>query len=312
MKMNYAVLLSVCLSGALAQVAQAQVTQVQYKTPLGYVHTDELQWGGAGTFGPGTSFKTVFDKQSGVFLDDLLRGMWVVKVDPGGQFTATTSPKEDMAFFVSKGTGKFTLGDEQIDTKPGDGYGIPAGTKYGLANTGAEPVELLMYAAPAIAPNPANKPTKARADDIEWVANTTHGPGCDQKMLLRGGFSSVIRNMWLMRGNPGSVNMVHSGGDHQIMYFWVAPVPSSTPRDSRTYGARAILMDHIVQVRQGDAFYAGGAPRRDEHGMFDESPKDPLIYIAIGALPPGQGPGGPGGGRGGGRGPAPNGPAPKP
>jgi hypothetical protein len=247
----------------------------------------------------------VFTKD--VFLDDLIRGMWVVKVDPGGQFTVTTSPKEDLAFFVSKGTGKFTLGDDQIDTKPGDAYGVPAGTRYGLANNGSEPVELLMYAAPLTAPNPANKPLKGRADDMEWVPNATHGPGCEQKMLLRGGFSSVIRNMWLMKGNPGSVNMVHSGGDHQIMYLWVAPVPSATPRDSRTYGARVILRDHIMQAREGDAFYAGGAPRRDEHGLFDESPKDPLIYIAIGALPPGQGPGGPAGGGRGGRGDAPAG-----
>jgi len=120
---------------------------------------------------------------------------------------------------------------------------------------------------------------------MEWVPNNVHGPGCDQKMLLRGGFSSVIRNMWLMRGNPGSVNMVHSGGDHQIMYMWVSPTPDPNPRDSRTYGARIILRDHIMQARQGDVFYAGGAPRRDEHGLFDESPKEPLIYLAIGALP---------------------------
>jgi hypothetical protein len=282
-----AILLSLCVGSATAQA------------PTGYVHTDEIAWGNPGVYGPGTSSKAVFTKDSGVFLDDLLRGMWVVKVDPGGQVTATTSPKEDLAFFVSKGTGKFTLGEEQIDTKPGDAYGVPAGTKYGLTNNGGAPVELLMYAAPLTVSNPATKPARGRADDMEWTPNNTHGPGCDQKMLLRGGFSSVIRNMWLMRGNPGSVNMVHSGGDHQIMYFWVAPIPSSTPKDSRTYGARAILRDRIVQVRQGDAFYAGGAPRRDEHGMFDESPKDPLIYIAIGALPPGQGPT-PGGGRRGG------------
>ena len=302
MKMRYAAtLLSICVSGAIAQ------TPTGYVLPTGFVHTDEIAWGSAGTYGPGTSSRAVFTKDSGVFLDDLIGGMWVVKVDPGGQFTVTTSPKDDLAFFVSKGTGKFTLGDDQIDTKPGDAYGVPAGTRYGLMNNGSEPVELLMYTAPLIAPNPANKPAKGRADDMQWTPNTTHGPGCDQKMLLRGGFSSVIRNMWLMRGNPGSINMVHSGGDHQIMYLWVAPVPSATPRDSRTYGARIILRDHIMQARQGDAFYAGGAPRRDEHGLFDESPKDPLIYIAIGALPPGQGPGG--GGRGG-RGAQPGGPPP--
>ncbi len=292
-------LLALCVGGAMAQTPAP--------VPPGYVHTDEIAWGGAGTYGPGTSFRAVFTKDSGVFLDDLIRGMWVVKVDPGGQFKVTTSPKEDMAFFVSKGAGKFTLGEEQVDTKAGDAYGVPAGTKYGMTNTGTEPVELLMYAAPLIAPNPANKPVKASADSMEWTPNTTHGPGCDQKMLLRGGFSSVIRNMWLMRGNPGSINMVHSGGDHQIMYLWVAPAPNPTPRDSRTYAARVIIRDRIVQARQGDAFYAGGAPRRDEHGLFDESPKDPMIYIAIGALPPGASAGG-----GGGRGPGRGGPAQAP
>jgi hypothetical protein len=101
MKLTYAAtLLSLCVSGAIAQA------------PTGYVHTDEIAWGNAGVYGPGTSSKAVFTKDSGVFLDDLLRGMWVVKVDPGGQFAVTTSPKEDLAFFVSKGTGKFTLGEE--------------------------------------------------------------------------------------------------------------------------------------------------------------------------------------------------------
>jgi quercetin dioxygenase-like cupin family protein len=294
MKIKYAaMLLSICVSGAIAQPSPG------YQLPTGFVHTDELAWGSTGAYGPGTSAKVVFTKD--VYVDNLVTGMWVVRVDPGGQFTVTTSPKEDLAFFVSKGTGKFTLGEEQIDTRPGDGYGVPAGTKYGLANNGTEPVELLMYSAPVAGPNPANKPAKGRTDDMEWTPNNVHGPGCDQKFVLRGGFSSVIRNMWLMRGNPASINMIHSGGDMQIMYLWVAPVPSATPRDSRTYGARVILRDHIMQARQGDVFYAAGAPRRDEHGLFDESPKDPLIYIAIGALPPGANPY-PAGGRRGGRG----------
>ena len=107
MKMKYAaMLLSICVSGA------------DRPNAAGYVRTDDIAWGSTGAYGPGTSTKAIFTKDSGVFLDDLLRGMWAVKVDPGGQFTVTTSPKEDLAFFVSKGTGKFTLGDEQIDTKP--------------------------------------------------------------------------------------------------------------------------------------------------------------------------------------------------
>jgi mannose-6-phosphate isomerase-like protein (cupin superfamily) len=246
-----------------------------------FVHSDEMAWGKPGAYGPGTSIKVLLIKENG-FLDDLIRAMWLVKVDPGGQYAVTTVPKEDLAFFVAKGTGRFTLGDEQIDTKPGDAYGVPAGVKHGLANTGTEPVELLVFASPLTAPNPTAKPVKGRADDMQWEANATHGPGCDLKMLLSGGFSTGIRGLWIMRGNPGSLNVVHSGAEHQLFYMWTAPAPSKTARDSRTAGARLILRDRVMQTRTGDAIYAAGAPRLDEHGFINESTKEPLIYVAIG------------------------------
>lgn len=260
-----------------------------------FVHSDEISWGKPGAYGPGTSVKLLLTRENG-FLDDLLRAMWLVKVDPGGEYSVSTASKEDMAFFVAKGTGRFTLGEEPVDTKPGDAYGVPAGVKYGLANNGRDPVELVVFAAPLQSPNPTAKSVKGRADDMQWQPNATHGPGCDLKMLLSGGFSTVIRGLWIMRGNPGSLNVVHSGAEHQLFYLWTAPVPSSTPRDSRTEGARLVLRDRIMQARGGDAFYAGGAPRLDEHGMMNESTKDPLIYLAIGVRIPGQG--GPAGGRG--------------
>ena len=98
-----------------------------------FIHSDEVAWAQPGAHGPGTSIKMLMTKENG-FLDDLFRAMWLVKIDPGGAYTVATVPKEDMAFFVAKGTGRFTLGDEQIDTKPGDAYGVPAGVKHGLAN----------------------------------------------------------------------------------------------------------------------------------------------------------------------------------
>ncbi len=79
MKMKYAaVLLSICMGGALAQQPTG------YVLPTGFLHTDEIAWGNAGAYGPGTSTRVVFTKDSGVFLDDLIRGMWVVKVTQAG------------------------------------------------------------------------------------------------------------------------------------------------------------------------------------------------------------------------------------
>jgi len=217
------------------------------------------------------------------------------KSGPRRAIHVTTSPKEDVAFFVSKGTGKFTLGDEQIDTKAGDAYGVPAGTKYGLTNNGSEPVELLMYRCPVDGSHPANKPAKGSADAMEWVPNTTHGRDASRRCSSAAVSAPVIRNIVANEGQSRlrQYGALGRGTIRSCTCGW--PRYLRQPPDSRTYGARVILRDRVVQARQGDAFYAGGAPRRDEHGLFDESPKEPLIYIAIGALPPGQGPGGPGG-----------------
>jgi hypothetical protein len=126
MKLKHAaILLCLCVGSATAQA------------PTGYVHTDEIAWGNAGAYGPGTSSKAVFTKDSGVFLDDLLRGMWVVKVDPGGQVTATTSPKEDLAFFVSKGTGNLSWERSRSTRSPATHTAFPPVQNTGSSITAA-------------------------------------------------------------------------------------------------------------------------------------------------------------------------------
>ena len=273
-----------CLSLGLALLfmlrpvwAQAQ-PQAQ-KNP--WVHGDELQWGSAGTLGPGTSTKVLLTKENG-FLDDLIRAEYVLKIDAGGSYTANNTPKEDLAFYVTAGQAKFTMGTQVIDAKPGDAFGIPAGTTHGIANNGKDPFEVVVFAAPVAAPNPANKPVFGRADDMKWAPNATHGPGCELKMILSGGFSNAMRGLWTIRVNGFGVNIVHSGAEHQLFYIYEAPVPVKTPRDSRTDAGRLIVGNTIMQTRIGDAFYAGGAPKIVEHGMFNENKDQPLTYVAIG------------------------------
>jgi hypothetical protein len=118
-------------------------------------------------------------------------------------------------------------------------------------------------------------------------------------MLIPGGFSNVIRGLWAMKVDGGGLNLVHTGNEHQLFYIYKAPVPNKTPRDSRTDAARFIWQDRIMQTRLGDAYYVGGGPRIDEHGLINESPDVSLIYIAIGVRLPGSRPGGGRGGRGG-------------
>jgi hypothetical protein len=103
---------------------------------------------------------------------------------------------------------------------------------------------------------------------------------------------------------------VHSGAEHQLFYIFEAAEPSKTPRDSRTDAGRLIVGNTIMQTLIGDAFYAGGAPKLVEHGMFNESKDKPLTYVAIGVRIPGTGGGG--GARGGGARGASRGPATQP
>jgi len=130
-----------------------------------------------------------------------------------------------------------------------------------------------MYAAPLIAPNPANKPAKGSADAMEWVPNTTHGPGLraedapprrfqlsDPEYVADEGQSRLYQHGALGR-RPS--NHVLVGG----------PGTLGNARDSRTVWSAGDLEDRIMQARQGDAFYAGGAPRRDEHGLLTRAPR---------------------------------------
>jgi len=305
MKRNSALGWMLLLGWALLLMPGFGCAQAPTKNP--WVHSDELPWGSAGSMGPGTSTKVLLTKENG-FLDDLIRAEYVLKIDVGGAYTVNNTPKEDLAFYVIKGQAKFTLGEQQIDTKIGDAFGVPAGTKHGIANNGKEPFEVVVFAAPVKGPNPANKPVWGRADDMKWTPNATHGPGCDLKMILSGGFSNSIRGLWIMRMNGYGVNLIHSGAEHQLFYIIEAPVPSKTPRDSRTEAGRLIVGNTIMQTRLGDAFYAGGSPKLVEHGMFNESKDQPLTYLAIGVPLPSAGRGGGGGGgtrpAGAGRGPA--------
>jgi mannose-6-phosphate isomerase-like protein (cupin superfamily) len=276
-------------------VATPQAFAQAQKNP--WASAGDIPWGDAGVNGPGTSVKVLLSKENGM-IDNTVRAFYLMKVDPGGTYTAAAAPGEDRIFFVSVGQGRFTLGEEQVDARPGDVFGVPAGVKHGLTNPGKDPVELVVLASPLEAPNPSAKPRWVRTDDQKWEVNKTHGPGCEEKSGLRGGFSSVIAGLWLMRVPPHGINYAHTGNyDHQLFYIWAAAAPDPKPRDSRTYGARWLIGSTLMQTKVGDAFYAHGGPTPVLHGTFNESPETPLIYIAFGVnVPGGRPPGRSGGG----------------
>jgi len=271
-----------------AVAAVILIVQMPAQAGEAWIRSTEMQWGDVGAHGPGTAAKVLLSKENG-FLDDRIRVMLLVKVAPGGEYRPSGSLEEDYAVFVARGAGQVSLKGNAMEAKPGDSYGIPAGIAHSLRNTGSEPIELVVYAAPVTAINPEAKPVIGKIRDMEWQVNDTHGPGCELKMVLGRGFSKIIRGMWVMKVGPGGLNYMHSGGEHQLFYIWEAPVPNPTPRDDRTAAGWFILKDKAVQTVAGDAFYAGGAPARDKHAFFNESHDAALTYLAIGVPVPAEG-----------------------
>ena len=278
-------LLCACLVFAMLFTPRQASAQAQ-KNP--WASEGDIPWASAGVNGPGTSIKMLLSKENGM-IDDTVRALYKVKVEPGGTYTVVAAPNEDRIFFVTVGQGRFTLGDEQVETKPGDVFGVPAGVKHGLTNTGKEALEMIALASPVTAPNPSAKARWARTEDQPWTANKTHGPGCEERAGLRGGFSTIISGLWLMKVPPHGINYMHTGNyDHQLFYISAAAAPDPKPRDSRTYGARWLMGDKLMQTKVGDVFYAHGGPTPMLHGTINESPETPLIYVAFGVNIPGM------------------------
>ena len=279
--------LCACLALAMFLTPPRASAQAQ-KNP--WASAGDVAWGNAGVNGPGTATKVLLTKENGM-IDNSVRAFYMVKVDPGGSYTVAAAPDEDRLFFVASGQGRFTLGDEQVETKPGDAFGVPAGAKHGLTNTGKDAIEMVVLASPLTAPNPSAKPRWARTEDQKWEVNNVHGPGCTERSGLRGGFSTVIAGMWLMTVAPSGINYAHTGNyDHQLFYIWAAAPPDPQPRDSRTHAARWLIGDKLMQTKIGDVFYAHGGPTPMLHGTINESPDTPLIYVAFGVNVPGAHP----------------------
>ena len=68
---------------------------------------------------------------------------------PGGATTAHYHPKTEEIYFLTAGSGRMRLADEERDVTVGDCIVIPPGIEHKLTNTGETPMTLLCCCAPA-------------------------------------------------------------------------------------------------------------------------------------------------------------------
>ena len=68
---------------------------------------------------------------------------------PGQSVTPHHHREIEEVYYVIEGYGVMTVGDEQREVAAGDAVFIPRGHRHTLANTGSEPIRLLLVCGPA-------------------------------------------------------------------------------------------------------------------------------------------------------------------
>ena len=68
---------------------------------------------------------------------------------PGHAVTPHRHREIEEIYYIVEGRGMMTVGDEQREVAAGDAVYVPRGHRHTLANTGAEPIKLLLVCGPA-------------------------------------------------------------------------------------------------------------------------------------------------------------------
>lgn len=68
---------------------------------------------------------------------------------PGHAVTPHHHRQIEEIYYIVEGRGVMTVGDEEQDVAAGDAVYVPRGQRHTLANTGAEPIKLLLVCGPA-------------------------------------------------------------------------------------------------------------------------------------------------------------------
>src|SRR5262249_19256473 len=70
------------------------------------------------------------------------------RVAPGGRTAPHYHKRTEEIYYVLRGTGEMTIGDETRGVAPGDAIAIPPGQVHTVLNTGSEPLVFLCTCAP--------------------------------------------------------------------------------------------------------------------------------------------------------------------
>ena len=110
---------------------------------------------------------------------------------------------------------------------------------------------MVVLASPLTAPNPSAKPRWARTEDQTWDVNNVHGPGCEERTGLRGGFSTIISRP-VADERPSSWDQLHAHRQLRsptVLYLGRGDAGSQTER--QPHPCRAVADWRQVNADQG-------------------------------------------------------------
>ncbi len=181
-------------------------------------------------------------------------------IGPNGTSSTVTYPAEEQLYYVLEGAATLLYADEKAAIKPNDFMYLPPGVRHGVANSGLQPIRLLVmgYKIPAgttITPPP--KPMIANAADVPLVPVAGHGPTSLFKLLMgttkstrdKLAAASEMTSLFIMDFAPGGTNIPHHHETEEEIYFVLRG------KGEMVAGGGADGNEGRYPAKQGDAYF---------------------------------------------------------
>jgi mannose-6-phosphate isomerase-like protein (cupin superfamily) len=181
-------------------------------------------------------------------------------VGPDGASATVSYPAEEQIYYVLSGTGTLIYADQKAAIKPNDFMYLPVGLRHGVANSGSQPVRLLVmgYKIPTGATvAPTSGLMLANAADVPLVPVAGHGPTSLFKLLMgttqstRDKLSAANQmvSLFIMDFAPGGTNIPHHHEREEEIYYVLRG------KGEMVAGGGADGNEGCYPAKEGDAYF---------------------------------------------------------
>lgn len=211
-------------------------------------------------------------------------------VGPAGASALVSYPAEEQIYYILEGNGILLYDDQKVPVRKDDFMYLPVHSKHGIANTGSQPVRMLVmgYRIPA-GRQPAATPELllANSNDVPLQVLASHGPTTQFKLLMgqttsrrdRLAAASEMTSLFIMDFAPGGTNIPHSHAAEEEVYLLMRGSGEIVA------GKTADGQDARHPVTGGAVFFFGPGTRLGYYSGAKEGQEHDLILAVRSRLP---------------------------